>query len=138
MYMLSGMNQLLMAPFNCEASFFMGRYINYINHVTLGPMSSCHFWHRVSNYWYIHTCKSNSHSQLQWKYVFRCGSRIWSGGGPQLLEAKSCQRSKVELRERSEHSAAGVQGPLKGPGSFWVFDAQICILIHSRDSFSLI
>ena len=28
---------------------------------------------------------------------------------------------------------AGVQGPLKGPGSFWVFDAQICILTHSRD-----
>ena len=27
---------------------------------------------------------------------------------------------------------------LKGPGSFWVFNAQICILPHSRDSFSLI
>ena len=63
------MNQLLMAPFNCEASFFMGRYINHINQVTLGPMSSCQFWHSVSNYWYIHTCKSNSHSQLQWKYL---------------------------------------------------------------------
>ena len=59
------------------------------------------------------------------------------GGGP-ASEAESCQHSEAELRERSEHSAAGVQGPLKGPGSFWVFDAQICILTHSRDSFSLI
>ena len=27
---------------------------------------------------------------------------------------------------------------LKGPGSFWVSNAQICILLHYRDSFSLI
>ena len=33
---------------------------------------------------------------------------------------------------------AGVQDLLKGTGSFWVFNAQICILPHSRDSFSLI
>ena len=59
-------------------------------------------------------------------------------GGAPASEAESCRHSEVELRERSEHSAAGVQGPLKGPGSFWVFDAQICILTHSRDSFSLI
>ena len=59
-------------------------------------------------------------------------------GGAQASEAESCRHSEVESRERSEHSAAGVQGPLKGPGSFWVFDAQICILTHSRDSFSLI
>ena len=59
------------------------------------------------------------------------------GGGP-ASEAKSCRRSEAESCERSEHSVAGVQGPLKGPGNFWVFDAQICILTHSRDSFSLI
>ena len=59
-------------------------------------------------------------------------------GGAPASEAESCRRSEVESPERSEHSAAGVQGLLKGPGSFWVFDAQICILIHSRDSFSLI
>ena len=52
------------------------------------------------------------------------------GGGP-ASEAESCRRSEAESCERSEHSAAGVQGPLKGPGSFWVFDAQICILTHS-------
>ena len=39
---------------------------------------------------------------------------------------------------QSELSAARVQGLLKGPGSFWVFNAQICILPHSRESFSLI
>ena len=59
-------------------------------------------------------------------------------GGAPASEAESCRRSEAESRERSEHSAAGVQGPLKGPGSFWVFDAQICILTHSRDSFSFI
>ena len=59
-------------------------------------------------------------------------------GGAPASEAESCRHSEVESRERSEHSAARVQGPLKGPGSFWVFDAQICILTHSRDSFSLI
>ena len=59
------------------------------------------------------------------------------GGAPDA-EAESCRRSEVELCKRSEQFAAGVQGPLKGPGSFWVFNAQICILPHSRDSFSLI
>ena len=59
------------------------------------------------------------------------------GGGP-ASEAKSCRHSEAESRERNEHSVARVQGLLKGPGSFWVFDAQICILTHSRDSFSLI
>ena len=59
-------------------------------------------------------------------------------GGAPASEAESCRRSEAESCERSEHSAAEAQGPLKGPGSFWVFDAQICILTHSRDSFSLI
>ena len=68
----------------------------------------------------------------------RCGSRIWSRGGTPGPEAESCQRSEAESRERSEQFAAGVQGLLKGPGSFWGFNAQICILPHSRDSFSLI
>ena len=59
-------------------------------------------------------------------------------GGAPASEAESCRHREAASHERSEHSAAGVQGPLKGPGSFWVFDAQICILTHSRDSFSLI
>ena len=33
---------------------------------------------------------------------------------------------------------AGVQGPLKGPGRFWGLHAQLLILPHSGDSFSLI
>ena len=69
--------------------------------------------------------------------TFRCGSRIWSRGAPDP-EAESCRLSKAESHKLSEQFAAGVQGPLKGPGSFWVFNAQICILPHSRDSFSLI
>ena len=59
------------------------------------------------------------------------------GGGPGS-EAESCRCSEAESCERSEQCAAGVQALLKGPGSFWVFNAQICILPHSRDSFSLI
>ena len=46
-------------------------------------------------------------------------------GGAQLLRLKVANAAK---RSR-------VQGPLKGPGSFWVFAAQICILTHSRDFF---
>ena len=59
------------------------------------------------------------------------------GGGP-ASEAESCRCSEAELCKRSKQSVAGVQDPLKGPGSFWVFNAQICILTHSRDSFFLI
>ena len=59
-------------------------------------------------------------------------------GGAPASEAENCRRSEAESCEQSEQSVAGVQGPLKGPGSFWVFNAQICILTHSRDSFSLI
>ena len=69
--------------------------------------------------------------------INRCGSRIWSRGAP-ASKAESCQCSEAKLCERSEQSVAGVQGLLKGPGSFWGFNAQICILTHSRDSFSLI
>ena len=41
------------------------------------------------------------------------------GGGP-ASEAKSCRHSEVGSHERSEQSAAGVQGLLMGPGSLWV------------------
>ena len=58
-------------------------------------------------------------------------------GGP-ASEIESCQHSDAELCKQSKLYAAGVQSPLKGPGSFWVFNDQICILPHSRDSFSLI
>ena len=65
----------------------------------------------------------------------RCGSGILSGGGPGF-EAESCRCSEAESCERSEQCVAGFQGLLKGPGSFWVLIAQICILPHCRDSFS--
>ena len=82
--------------------------------------------------------KDNSHiEKIKYLGSGRCGSRIWSRGPPGS-EAKSCQHSEAELCEWSNQFAAWVQGPLKGPGSFWVFNAQICILPHSRDSFSLI
>ena len=58
-------------------------------------------------------------------------------GGAPAYEAENCRCSEAESPEQSEQSVARVQGPLKGPGSFWVFNAQICILTHSRDSFSL-
>ena len=71
-------------------------------------------------------------------YAFQVRIQDLVKGGAPASEAENCWRSKAELRERSEQSVAGVQGPLKGPRSLWVFNAQICILIHSRDSFSLI
>ena len=59
-------------------------------------------------------------------------------GGSPASKAESCWCSEAESCEQSEQSAARVQSPLKGPGSFWIFNAQIYILTHSRDSFSLI
>ena len=63
-------------------------------------------------------------------------------GGAPASEALSCWHSKAESREWSEPLAAGVQGPLKGLMFVimrpLMFNAQICILQHSRDSFSLI
>ena len=53
-------------------------------------------------------------------------------GGARASEAESCRRSEVESHKQSKHSVTRVQGPLKGPGSFWGFDAQICILTHSK------
>ena len=70
--------------------------------------------------------------------IFRCRSRIWSRGGPQLLRPKVADVVKRSRASEVSNLQLGVQGPLKGPGSFWVFNAQICILTHSRDSFSLI
>ena len=59
-------------------------------------------------------------------------------GGAPASEAENCRHSEAASHGRSEPLAAGDQGPLKGPGSFWGFNGQICILLHSRDSFSLI
>ena len=59
-------------------------------------------------------------------------------GGAQVLRPKVADVAKCSRASEASNFAAGVQGPLKGPGSFWVFSAQICILPHSRDSFSLI
>ena len=39
-------------------------------------------------------------------------------------EAGICQHSKAELHDQRKQFVAGVQGLLKGPGSFWVFKAQ--------------
>ena len=39
-------------------------------------------------------------------------------GGAPASEAESCRRSEAELHERSEQSAAGVQGQLKGMEAF--------------------
>ena len=60
------------------------------------------------------------------------------GGRGQLLRSKVSDIAKWSLCEQSEPFVAGVQGLLKSPGSFWVFNAQTCNLPHSRDSFSLI
>ena len=58
--------------------------------------------------------------------------------GAPAPEAESCQGSEAESCKWSKPFAAGVQGSLKGPRSFWVFNTQIYILPHLRDSFFLI
>ena len=66
------------------------------------------------------------------------GADPWFGQGGKASQAESCRCSRVELCKWSELSTAGVHGPLKGPGSFWVFNAQIYAFSHILDSFSLI
>ena len=56
-------------------------------------------------------------------------------GGTPASKAESCWDSEVELCKRSKPLVARLQGLLKGPVSFWVINAQICILLHSRDPF---
>ena len=46
------------------------------------------------------------------KSVIRCGSRIWSRGGP-ASEAESCRHSRAYSCEQSELSVVGVQGLLE-------------------------
>ena len=46
------------------------------------------------------------------------------GRGPGS-EVESSRCSEAESHKQSGQFVAGVQGPLKGPGSFWVFNAQI-------------
>ena len=58
-------------------------------------------------------------------YCYTGADSGFGQGGAPAFEAKSCRRSETESREHSEPLAAGVQGPLKGPGNFWVFNAQI-------------
>ena len=48
--------------------------------------------------------------------------------------AEICRCSGAESHKQIEQSVAWVQGLLKGPGRFWGFNAQICILLYSRDS----
>ena len=90
-----------------------------------------------SNYCVLSWCGLCGGNFAKFKEVRQVRIQDLVKGGAPASEAESCRCSEAESRERSEHSAAGVQGPLKGPGSFWVFDAQICIFTHSRDSFLL-
>ena len=57
-----------------------------------------------------------------------CLSKHHSGADPGFgqgeapaSEAESCQCSEAESCKQREQSVAEVQGPLKGPGSFWGF-----------------
>ena len=63
----------------------------------------------------------------------RCGSRIWLRGA-QLPWPKV-----VDVVKWSHVSEVSYLRPgFNTYGSLWVFNAQICILLHSRDSLSLI
>ena len=53
-------------------------------------------------------------------------ARIWSRGRGPASEAEQSCTSKVSY----------YQGLLKGCGSFWIFNAQMCILPHSRELYN--
>ena len=55
--------------------------------------------------------------------------------GVPASEAESCQCSGEVMQATYDLSVAKVQGLLKGSQSFWMLNAQISILPHSRDFF---
>ena len=57
----------------------------------------------------------------------------FSQSGPQPLRPKF-----ADVAEWSNASEVSYLQPLKDLGSFFIFNAQICILPHSRDPFSLV
>ena len=69
-------------------------------------------------YGYIVLCSTDSGSDPYSLFLHQVRIQDLVKGGAPASEAESCQRSGAESCERSELSAAGVQGPLKGPGSF--------------------
>ena len=80
---------------------------------------------------------SAAHGCFPWLSVCPGADPGFDQGGA-ASGVESCRCSTVESCEWNELSAVGVQGSFKGSGSFWDFNAQICIISHSRDSFSLI
>ena len=59
-------------------------------------------------------------------------------GGAQVLRPKVADVVKWCCLSEVSNLQPGSRACLRGPGSFWVFNAQMCILPHSRDSSSLI
>ena len=59
-------------------------------------------------------------------------------GGPQLLRPKVADVGKQSCASEASNLWLGSRAHLRALEAFWVFNAQICNLTHSRDSFSLI
>ena len=59
-------------------------------------------------------------------------------GGPQLLRPKVADVVKQSHASEASNLQLGSRALKRALEAFGVFNAQICILTHSRDSFSLI
>ena len=64
-------------------------------------------------------CLKNNTVQLQ--FIFRCGSRIWSGGGPRSGTMKFADIAKRNRASEVSPIAAGGSGPAQGPRKLWGF-----------------
>ena len=59
-------------------------------------------------------------------------------GGPQLQRPKVADVAKRSRAREASNMRPGSRACLRALEAFGFFNAQICILTHSRDSFSLI
>ena len=59
-------------------------------------------------------------------------------GGAQVLRPKVADVVNQSCASKMSNLRPGSRARLRALEAFWVFNAQICILPHSRDSFSLI
>ena len=114
----------------------------------LKPVSWCETWWQ-NGVWSISASRTISSTipqlPLKYKHFYiisynpRCGSRIWSrGGGPQLPRPKVADVAEQSRASEASYLRPGSRAHLRALEAFEFFSAQICILPHSRASFSLI
>ena len=107
-------------------------------------MSDDHLTHEVVNV--VAEKKKHLFTQVETltqkltKYTdnIRCGSRIWSRGGPQVLRLKVADVAKRSCASEASNLRPGSRAHLRALEAFGFLMLKYAFSPHSRDSFSLI